>query len=301
MLDLNDFYYFVQVVDRGGFTAAGRVLRIPKSTLSHRIQELETTLGIRLINRTSRRFQMTEAGAEFYRHATALLQHAEAAESAVRERTAEPSGTIRVTSSASIAQFAMKDVLPVFINRYPKIKVVQRTTDAILDIVGDNYDLALRAHSGPLPNSTLKQRTLAQIPWFLFASAGYLKHKGVPREPGDLASHETISQLQEGAAPPWPLRHRRKGDISITIKPRFISNDMIALKQGACAGLGIVALPAYVCRAELKSGQLRRVLPDWIARDSQVTALLPPHRSSLPSVRALLDFLIDEIPKAVHV
>ena len=120
MLDLNDFSYFVQVVDRGGFTAAGRTLRIPKSTLSHRIQQLETNLGVRLLNRTSRRFGMTDAGEEFYRHAVAMLREAELAETAIRQRLSEPTGTIRCTAAVATMQFAMRDIVPDFLLRVPK-------------------------------------------------------------------------------------------------------------------------------------------------------------------------------------
>src|ERR1700722_13290992 len=121
VLDLNDFFYFVQVVDRGGFTAAGRMLRIPKSTLSHRIQRLETELGGRLLNRTSRRFAMTDAGEEFYRHAVAMLQDAELAESAIRHRLTEPTGTVRCTAAIATMQFAIGDIVTDFLLRYPKV------------------------------------------------------------------------------------------------------------------------------------------------------------------------------------
>jgi len=149
VLDLNDFFYFVQVVDRGGFTAAGRMLRIPKSTLSHRIQRLETELGVRLLNRTSRRFAMTDAGEEFYRHAVVMLHDAELAESAIRHRVTEPTGTVRCTAAMATMQFAMCDIVADFLLRYPKVNVVAHATDRNVDIVGENYDVAIRAHSDP--------------------------------------------------------------------------------------------------------------------------------------------------------
>ncbi len=124
VLDLNDFFYFVQVVDRGGFTAAGRTLRIPKSTLSHRILQLETNLGVRLLNRTSRRFAMTDAGEEFYRHAVGMLREAELAETAIRHRLSEPTGTVRCTAAVATMQFAMRDIVADFLVRYPKVNVV---------------------------------------------------------------------------------------------------------------------------------------------------------------------------------
>jgi DNA-binding transcriptional LysR family regulator len=146
VLDLNDFFYFVHVVDRGGFTTAGRTLRIPKSTLSHRIQQLETKLGVRLLNRTSRRFAITDAGGEFYRHAVAMLREAELAEAAIRRRLSEPTGTVRRTAAVATMQSAMRDIVADFLVRYPKVNVVAHATDHNVDIVGENYDIAITAH-----------------------------------------------------------------------------------------------------------------------------------------------------------
>src|ERR1700722_18563148 len=147
MLDLNDFHYFVQIVDRGGFTAASRSLGVPKSTLSHRMQQFESSLGVRLINRTARRFSTTDVGNEFYRHAVAMLAQADSAENAVRRRLSEPSGTIPFTTAVGTGQFAMKEMLPDFISRFPKDNAVQAATDGYVDIVAANYDVAIRAHS----------------------------------------------------------------------------------------------------------------------------------------------------------
>ena len=301
MLDLNDFYYFVQVVDRGGFTAAGRTLRVPKSTLSHRIQQLEAELGVRLLNRTSRRFGMTDAGGEFYRHAVAMLQQAEQAETAIRHRLTEPTGTVRFTAGVATAQFAMRDMVADFLVRFPKVNVVGHATDQTVDIVGENFDVAIRAHSAPLPDSTLVQRTLAPAPWFLFAGAAYLDAQGGLETPRDLAKHPSLFMMRTGVAPTWRLRHSSDGkdEVVMPLTPRLLSDDMVGLKQAAIAGLGIVALPGYICRDEVRSGRLRRVLPTWLAGDSTLTALIPYRQGLLPSVRAFVDHLAAEFPKAV--
>jgi DNA-binding transcriptional LysR family regulator len=301
MLDLNDFFYFVQVVDRGGFTAAGRTLRIPKSTLSHRIQQLETNLGVRLINRTSRRFGMTDAGEDFYRRAVVMLREAEQAETAIRHRLVEPSGTVRCTAAVATMQFAMRDIVADFLIRYPKVNVVAHATDQNVDIVGENYDVAVRSHTDPLPDSTLVQRTLTPAPWFLFAGSAYLDVNGVPQTPKDLRHHPSLFMMRTGVAPVWRLRHssKAKDEAVIRLTPRLMSDDMIGLKRAAIVGLGIVALPGYVCREDVRSGTLRRVLPAWLAGDSTITALIPYRQGLLPSVRAFLDHLATEFPKAV--
>jgi len=303
VLDLNDFYYFVQVVDRGGFTAAGRVLRIPKSTLSHRIQQLETGLGVRLLNRTSRRFAMTDAGEEFYRHAVAMLRDAEQAETAIRHRLNEPMGTVRCTAAVATMQFAMRDIVADFLVRYSKVNVIAHATDQNVDIVGENYDVAVRAHSDPLPDSTLVQRTLAPAPWLLFAGSAYLDANKTQHVPKDLQNHSLLFMMRTGIEPVWRLRpsSERKGEAVVRLQPRLLSDDMIGLKQAAIAGLGIVALPGYVCRQEVQSGALRRVLPTWIAGDSTITALIPYRQGLLPSVRVFVDHLAAEYPKVVLV
>ena len=301
LLNLNDFFYFVQVVDRAGFTAAGRMLRIPKSTLSHRIQRLETELGVRLLNRTSRRFAMTDAGEEFYRHAVAMLRDAELAENAIRYRLTEPTGAVRCTAAIATMQFAMRDIVADFLLRYPKVNVVAHATDRNVDLVGENYDVAIRAHSDPLPDSTLVQRVLAPAPWLLFAGSAYLYANEAPKTPEDLRNHPSLFMMRTGVAPVWRLRRvsAAKSEAVLPLTPRLLCDDMIALKQAAIAGLGVVALPGYVCREDIRSGALRQVLPEWLAGDSTITALIPYRRGLLPSVRVFIEHLSAELPKKV--
>jgi DNA-binding transcriptional LysR family regulator len=303
VLDLNDFFYFVQVVDRGGFTAAGRMLRIPKSTLSHRVQRLETELGVRLLNRTSRRFAMTDAGEEFYRHAVVMLRDAELAESAIRHRLTEPTGTVRCMAAMATMQFAMRDIVADFLVRYPKVNVVAHATDRNVDIVGENFDVAIRAHSEPLADSTLVQRALTPAPWLLFAGSAYLDANEAPQTPEDLRNSPSLFMVRTGVPPVWRLRRssNAKDEVVIPLMPRLLCDDMIALKQAAITGLGVVALPGYVCREDVRLGALRRVLPAWFAGDSTITALIPYRRGLLPSVRAFVDHLVGELPIAILV
>ena len=301
MLDLNDFFYFVQVVDRGGYTAAGRTLRVPKSTLSHRIQELETELGVRLLNRTSRRFAMTDAGEDFYRHAVAMLREAETAETVIRQRLTEPTGTVRCTSAVATMQFALSEIIADFLVEHPKVNVVAHATDRTVDIVGENFDVAVRAHSAPLPDSNLVQRTLAPAPWYLFAGAAYLEAHGAPQTPQDLSDHPSLFMMRTGVAPLWKLRHasEARDEIVVPLTPRLLSDDMVGLQNAAMRSLGVVALPGYIARGAVRSGALKRVLPDWIAGDSTLTALLPYRQGLLPSVRVFLDHLARGLPKTV--
>jgi DNA-binding transcriptional LysR family regulator len=299
MLDLNNFRYFVRIVESGGLTAASRNLNMPKSTVSHRLQELEASLGVRLINRTSRSISMTEAGDLFYRHAAAMLERADLAESAVRERLVEPSGTVRFTTGVVVSLFIMRLILPDFIRRYPKVSVFQNTSDEQVDLIGGSYDLAVRGHRGSLSDSTLVQRLLAPAPWFLFAGTGYLDQRGLPLTPEDLRGHDALIMQTPGHPAVWTLRHPTRGEVVLPVEPRLATNDFTMLKQAAQDGLGIVALPGFICRDDVKSGVLRRILPDWLAAEASITAVMPYRHGVLPSVRAFVEFLSAEVPKIV--
>ncbi len=300
MLDLNNFVYFVQVIDRRGISAAAKSLRMPKSTVSHRIQQLENSLGARLINRNTRQFCPTEAGLQFYRHAIEMLRKAEEAESSIREQVSEPSGLVRYTIAVATSQHAMLKLVPGFLDRYPKVRLQQHTSDAALDLVAEGFDVAIRAHSKPLPNSSLVQRPLAKALWALFAGRGYLEKNGRPKSPEELAGHAALHMQRDGIPHEWRLHHKRKKPYVIPIRPRYAVNCMASLKRAARDGFGIVALPAYVCREDVQRGDLVRVLPDWHAGDSTLTALAPFKHGQLPAVRAFIDYLVTEFPRVVE-
>lgn len=302
MIDLNDVYYFAKVVEHQGITAAARVLDVPKSNISRRILALEAALGARLIQRTSRRFVITEIGVEFHRHALAMLVEAEAAESVVRTRTAEPSGTIRFTCSVAVAQLVLATLIPRFMATYPRVRIVEHATNRHVDLVHEGFDMGLRAHMGPLPDSSLVQRPLAQIPWYLFASPGYLRRKGVPSAPEELARHDAIALGATQDAYVWQLRDVRHADQThaVPYSPSLVSDDMATLKAAACEGVGIVALPGYVGRAEITAGKLVRVLPQWIVGVATLTLLMPSRRGLLPSVRTFAEYLAEHVPTVVQ-
>ena len=299
MLDLNDLFYFVQVVERGGFTAAGQSLGMPKSTLSHRMQQLEAKLGVRLLNRNSRHFAPTLAGEELYRQALNVVNAAEAAESLVRQRAREPSGAVRFTTAIGTAQFALREILMKFIQEHPKIDVVEYLTSRQVDLLAENFDVAIRAHAGALADSTLVSRTLAVAPWILVAGTELLERAGSPKTPEDLQQFPCLFVWRANTPPVWNLQAKGRTVAIQSSAPRVVSNDVSTLKQAAAAGLGIVALPAYICKKELRSGELTRVLPGWRAGESTFTALLPHRRGLLPAVKIFVDYLARHLPKYV--
>jgi len=300
MLDLKDIYYFVQAVEKKGISAAARALDLPKSTVSRRVLALEAALGVRLVQRTTRRFAVTDVGQEFYERAVATLLEAENAENIVRQRVAEPSGTIRFSCPVALAQLGLAELIPRFMTLYPRIRIVQHATNRFVDPVQDAFDVCLRAHSTLLPASTLIQRHLVDIPWHLFAGPTYLARKGRPASPEDLAAHDGVGLLRSEEAHVWSLTREEYPDKKATVAytPCLQSDDMGTLKVAARTR-GIVALPSYVGRKEVESGFLVRVLPQWHAGIATVSMLLPSRRGLLPSVRAFIDFLSTHVPPAL--
>ena len=296
--DLNDHYFFVRSVDHGGFSAAGRALNIPKSTLSRRVIALETRLEVRLIERNSRRFVLTDVGREFYRHAQAMLIEAEAAEEAVTRRLAEPSGTVRLTCSIGMAR-SLADPLTRFLAAHPKVNLIQMTTNRYVDLVEEGFDVGIRGHFRPLPDSELIQRRLSMTPWHAFAAPKYVDREGAPERPQELAQHATLSLGTRGDESVWHLFSDDEEEMIVPLKPRLQSDDLETLKIAAIAGLGLVSLPAYTVREEVSQGRLRRILPNWVTSHAYVTLLTPSRRGRLPSVRALIDFLVIEYLRIV--
>ncbi|WDZ75502.1 LysR substrate-binding domain-containing protein [Ensifer adhaerens] len=293
MRNLNDFIVFAHVVDHRGFAPAARALNVPKSTLSKRVAELEKKLGVRLINRTSRRFTVTEIGEDFYRHAAAMLIEAEAAEAVVKGRLAEPSGTVRITASVPTAQMTLSGLLPQLALAYPKMRVALHATDRFVDLVQEGFDIAVRDHFAPLPDSGLVQRRVASEVIWLVAAPGYLARRGAPSLPDDLKDHDGL--LTSLASDGWTLRNPDDATVAVKPQQRFVADESRVLLEAALSGLGVTALPRKLCCAEIENGSLVRVLPDWLAGLVTTTLLMPHRRGQLPSVRAVVDFIADRL------
>lgn len=295
MINLNDLYLFVQAVESGSFSEAARRLGMPKSTISKRIAELETELGARLIHRTSRSFSLSDAGRDFCNHAQGALIEAEAAENIVRSRMAEPSGTVKITASIPTTQFYLADHLPSLALQYPKVNIEMHATDRFVDLVQEGFDIAVRSHFAPLPNSDLVQKQLVIEPIFVVGSPQYLAEHGTPDHPQDIAAHNGLLSIP--GTDSWRLLHDDGEEIHAKPRLRMMANESTVLIRAASAGLGLTCLPSSICRDAIRSGQLVRILPRWSAGTVTTTILLPHRRGQLPGVRAVIDFLADQLRK----
>ncbi|CAB3801445.1 HTH-type transcriptional regulator DmlR [Paraburkholderia caffeinitolerans] len=294
MQDLNDLYFFAQVVDHQGFAPAGRALGMPKSTLSRRIALLEEQLGVRLIQRSTRRFSVTEMGQRYYSHCKAMLIEAEAAQQAIDLNRSEPQGIVRLTCPVGILHARIGAMLGDFLAATPRVTVHLEATNRVVDVIGEGVDVAIRVRPPPLKDSDLVMKVLGERGWCLVASPALLHQHGVPGGPEVPADLASLPSLDFGPAPGehvWELDGPDGQVAAIHHTPRFVTDDMLALKQAAAAGAGIVQLPLMVVSDELKRGTLVHIVPAWNPRSGIIHAVFPSRRGLLPSVRSLIDFL----------
>ncbi|WP_266171938.1 LysR substrate-binding domain-containing protein [Dyella subtropica] len=296
--DLNDLYFFASVVEHSGFSAAGRALGIPKSRLSKRIAQLEERLGVRLLQRTTRRFVVTEVGERFYTHCRAVLEEARAAQDAVDELRAEPRGVVRVSCPNSLAQTIVAQVLPDFLAQHPKVQVRLQATNRRVDLIGEGVDVAIRVRSKLDTDATLVMRTFGQSRVLLVASPTLLKQVGRPQVPGDLSAIPALAMNEHEGAQSWELLDAQGERTVVDIKPRLICGDFAVLLESARRGVGITLLPEFVCAPAIMCGDLEVVLPDWSVPQGTMHFVYPSRRGLLPGVRAFVDFLADRLPTA---
>lgn len=294
MQDLNDLYFFVQVVDNKGFAAAARGLGMPRSRLSRRIGLLEERLGVRLIQRSTRRFAVTEIGLEYYRHCVAMLVEAGAAQEAIDRVRVEPQGVVRVSCPSSILYFQVGEMIARFMAACPKVEVHLESTNRRVDVIREGFDMAIRVRFPPPEESDLVMKVLAHSKQRLVASPAVLAGLSHPPVPADLSALPSMAWGPSHLPHEWRLEGPDGAGATIPLTPRFITEDMVALRFAALRGVGVCQFPTTVVREDLSAGTLVDVLPDWAPPTGIVHAAFPSRRGLLPSVRALLDFLAEE-------
>ncbi|MEM5371534.1 LysR family transcriptional regulator [Paraburkholderia azotifigens] len=291
--NLNDLMYFSQVVEHGGFSAAERVLGISKSRLSRRLTELEASLGVRLLQRSTRKLALTEAGQLFYQHCQAMLSEAQAAVNVVQQLRASPRGTVRVSVPVTISQTIMSQILPEFMHRYPEVRVVMRVTNRVVDLFEDSIDVALRVRSEPPENANIVVRPLWRTQQMLVGAPSLLSQNAPPLEPADLSRFETLDTPTGDGRHVYHLiapdgtRHAHEHE------PRLVSADLMTVTEAVLAGVGIAALPEMMYGAALRSGRLSPVMPGWTLPSPQLYAVFLSRQGMVPAVRTFVDYLVE--------
>ncbi|ACB95115.1 LysR family transcriptional regulator [Beijerinckia indica] len=294
-IDLNDYAYFAEVVAHGGFAAAGRALREPKSKLSRRIAGLEDRLGLRLIERSSRRFRVTDTGQAFYERCRAMLAEAEQAEALVMQAQAEPHGRIRFSCPTGMLE-PISGLISSFLVRYPKVRLQLVATDRALNLIEERIDLALRVRGSLTSDAALTMRSLGLSTRILVASPLIASQVGSIEQLAlfpALATNDTADDLE------WHLETEDGLKQVIRVEPRMGCEDMATVRAAAIDGIGVAILPDHVCLDALEAGRLVRVLPAWRGLQGIVHLVFTTRRGLPPAVRALIDHLAAGFPRDV--
>ncbi len=264
---LNDMALFVEVVKAKGFRSAAEVMGIPNSTLSRRIGTLEKAIGLRLLHRTTRKIELTEAGQLYFERCKRIVDEARLAHEQLGEMLAQPSGVLRASLPVDFAVTYLAPLIAEFAGLYPGITFDFDLTPRRVDLVSEPFDVAIRM--GPSEDSQLIARPLASLTPHLYASPGYLDRSGEPRKPADLERHECLSILKAGS---WTLQDGKR-TATVSVGGRFTLNSVGMIRRLAVLDLGIVLMPEEIVADELASGKLRRILPGWHGTPMPVYAI----------------------------
>ena len=298
MLDLNDMRCFAAVVEQGSFTAAATVLNVPKSSLSRRILALEETLGVRLLQRSTRHLTVSELGQQFYQHCRAMLIEAQAAQEVALSALAQPCGTVQIACPIALLHMRVGAVLAAYLQQNPQVQLKVWAVNRAVDVIAEGIDIALRVRTEPLEDSELALRALGPGEQWLLASPHLLGQFPALEQAADLAWLPSLGMSSEAHS--WVLTGADGKTYTHHYQPRLQCSDMNTLLQAAEAGLGIVQLPADFAQPALQGGRLVRVLPAWSLPMKRIHAVFPSRRGQLPAVRALLDMLAAEFASSSH-
>lgn len=288
---LDDLMAFLRVADAGGFSAAERSTGVPKSRLSRRIAALEKELGVRLVQRSSHAFHLTDVGERVHRHARAIADEANAVRATVSEAQAEPSGLIRVSSSLLQGELFLAGWLAGFMNRYPKVTVSLDLSNHYVDMLAERIDLAIRVSAAPLAAADLVARPIGTGRMVLVGHRALVERHGAPHSIAELGGYPLIAQVQGETVRPWVFRGPDGHELNYQPQARFVSNNLLALREALLGGAGVAQIPREACIDALRTGALVELLPGLEPPASTVYAIYPSRRGLAFAVRTLIDFL----------
>lgn len=295
MNPFEDMRIFCQVMESGSFTAASDKLGLSKQFVSRRLMQLEERLGVRLLNRSTRRLDVTPLGQSYYESALRLLAEVEQVEQGITGQNSEPRGTLRLSAPLSFAVAHLGCLLPLFLQRYRDVSVEVDLSDRPVDLLSEGYDLVLRI--GVLEDSTLIARRIATIDRVYCASPAYLAERGTPEKPEDLHAHDCLP-YGHGRQVQWRFQGAGK-PFSLSVSGRMRVNNGELLRDAAVAGLGVTYLPTFIVGAALRDGSLVRVLDDLRPEPLTLSAVYPQHRQASRPVQAFIEFLRERLDSGI--
>lgn len=295
MRDLDDLFYFSSVVEQGGFSAAARALKQPKSKLSRRVSALEARLGVRLINRDTRGISLTPIGEAFHGRCRTMLDAARSAFEAVEQSQAQPRGTVRMSCPPGLLYLRLAPLISAFLARYPEVQLEIEAVARPVDPVREGFDVALRVRPTPLADSDLNMRALAASPHRLVGAPELVDRlqdrTGLP----SVVGWPALSESRPDGRYLWHLENADGARMDVAYRPRLVTDDLSTLRQAALDSVGVVQLPMLFVGDDLAAGRLVDVVPGWSPPEKLLHAVFASRRGQLPAVRALLDFLAESI------
>ncbi|WBM72600.1 LysR family transcriptional regulator [Buttiauxella sp. WJP83] len=301
-MDFNDLYYFYLIAEHSGFTRAEKVSGITKSLLSRRVAHLEDRLKVRLIQRSTRSFALTEAGRLLYGHAAEMVKEGNAAYDSLSNHVTQPSGVIRISSPSVLAQYHLAPILPGFMSAFPLVQVYLDATDRPVQVIEERIDLALRAHRLIDNEPGLIVRTLATSHLKLVASPAFIAREGLPETLEQLTSMSTISSVmdREEGELKWELENAQRQVVTIKHRPvLFCLNPRVQL-EAVIQGIGIGLIPKSISNQAVSEGKLVHVLPEWSTHNHIIHAVFPSRKHMNRAVRAFLDYLVEHLPETLE-
>jgi DNA-binding transcriptional LysR family regulator len=283
-VDLDGIAVFVKVVQAGSFSQAAKLLNMPNSTVSAKVAALEKRLGVTLLQRTTRRLHLTEAGEGYFRRCMTALEELQTAENELAIERSETKGVLRLTAPVELGRSALPPVLDVLMKRHPAIKIDLIITNRLVDLVAENIDVAVRA--GPLKDSGLIAKRFVLGQFGLWASPSYLKNNSVPRNPDELKEHDCLRFAPFTGRKLQLTNGRERAQIALA--GRITADDFEALRALAVLGWGIALLPSFLCAEEAKERKLVSVLPNWRGDSVTISVVYPAQRFVAPKIRAFI-------------
>jgi DNA-binding transcriptional LysR family regulator len=293
-MEISDLRAFTKVVELESLTKAGRILGVPKSTISRRITRLEEHLGAQLIRRSTHQVTLTEQGSLFYEYCKRCLGLLHDGERAIQSQRSNPQGLLRIVVPHELDRSVLGPLIADYLEAYPDVRLVSVVASDQGELLRNGFDVGIMAGALPLAESSFIATRLGEAEYGIYAAPEYVERKGAPQGHVDLPRFDLLAWGEADQRVVWHL-HGQEGEVAIEFKPRLICNDLMLLRQAVLSGLGIAALPSFVCKHDLASGRIFEALPAWRPPATQFYAVFPNHQAIPPHARALIDFLVERL------
>ncbi|MFP2903491.1 LysR family transcriptional regulator [Pyxidicoccus sp. 3LFB2] len=289
---LDEIFAFMAVVDAGSFVGGGRAIGLTRSAAGKALARLESRLGVRLLNRTTRHMSLTDEGRVFHEHCLQVLAALDEAEASVGQRTGTPRGVLRLTVPDAFGRLHVLPLLRDYLRAWPEVQVEVSFTDSVADVIDEGFDLAVRINASST-DTRLVSRLVAQHRVYVCAAPSYLAARGAPQTPEELAAHDCLFFSSRTRRQAWELRQKGGARVKVEGRSRLRLDSGEALRDAAVAGLGIAWLPGFLVDKDLASGRLVALLPSCEEEEVRILALYPSKRHLPAKVRRFIDLMVE--------